>query len=323
MCTAIHYLTKDHYFGRNLDYEVPFATAVTIMPRGYPLPLRCGDTIKGQYGMIGMAVIAEDYPLFFDATNEKGLSIAGLNFPENAVYHPPTKGKYNITPFELTPWLLGNCANIAEAASALSQINITNINFSNDLLLTPLHWLIADKTDALVVESTKDGLEIFKNPIGVLTNSPPFAYHLHNLNNYLNITAGTPQNRFSSKIELNAYSRGMGGIGLPGDLSSASRFVRAAFTKLNAVSGEGEHESISQFFHILSSVAQQRGCAEVNGKYEITLYTSCCNTDKGVYYYTTYENSQITAVRMLPEDLAGDVLLAYPIRTQQSVQYEN
>ena len=115
----------------------------------------------------------------------------------------------------------------------------------------------------------------------------------------------------------------MGGIGLPGDLSSASRFVRAAFTKANAVSGDSEKESISQFFHILSSVAQQRGCAEVNGHYEITQYTSCCNTDKGIYYYTTYENSRITAVRMLPENLEAATLKTYPLRTIQSIQYEN
>ncbi len=323
MCTAIHYFTKDHYFGRNLDYEVPFDTSVTIMPRSYTLSMRNGNKLNNRYAMIGMALVTNAYPLYFDATNEKGLSIAGLNFPKNAVYNEPVKGKYNITPFELTPWLLGNCANIPEAEAVLSQVNLTNISFSKTLPLTPLHWLIADKDSSIVLESTNRGLEIYPNPIGVLTNNPTFDYHLLNLNNYLNITANEPANHFSEKINLSAYSRGMGGFGLPGDLSSSSRFVRAAFTKLNSVCGDSEEKSVSQFFHILGSVVQQRGCVKVDDRFEITLYTSCCNMDKGIYYYKTYENNQVTAVRMRHEDKTASSLITYPMRTKQSIFYEN
>ena len=114
----------------------------------------------------------------------------------------------------------------------------------------------------------------------------------------MHISSKQPVNTFADDLTLTAYSRGMGALGLPGDLSSASRFARVAFTKMNSISGDSEAESISQFFHILGSVDQQRGCCEVTeGKYEITLYTSCCNATKGIYYYTTYENHQISAVR--------------------------
>ena len=110
------------------------------------------------------------------------------------------------------------------------------------------------------------------------------------LNNYRGLSTKQPENTFAPGVELSAYSRGMGGLGLPGDLSSQSRFVRVAFTKQNSKSDDSENASVSQFFHILGSVDQQRGLCEVtDGKYEITLYTSCCNCDKGIYYYTTYD----------------------------------
>ena len=113
-------------------------------------------------------------------------------------------------------------------------------------------------------------------------------------------------------------------MGLPGDLSSASRFVKAAFTKMNSVSGDLESESISQFFQILGSVAQQRGCVHMGeGKYEITIYSSCCNTDKGIYYYTTYENSQITGIDMRKEDLEGTEVIIYPLVKGQQIQMMN
>ena len=116
----------------------------------------------------------------------------------------------------------------------------------------------------------------------------------------------------------------MGALGLPGDLSSASRFARVAFTKMNSISGDSEAESISQFFHILGSVDQQRGCCEVTeGKYEITLYTSCCNATKGIYYYTTYENHQISAVNMHRENLDGTTLICYPVIQGEQIHFQN
>ena len=170
----------------------------------------------------------------------------------------------------------------------------------------------------------QDGLHVYDNPVGVLTNNPPFEFQMAALSNYRALSPKQPENTFGQGIELTAYSRGMGAIGLPGDLSSQSRFIRVAFTKLNSRSGDGENESISQFFHILGSVDQQRGCCEVNdGKYEITLYTSCCNCDKGIYYYTTYDNSQITAVDMHRENLDSQKIIRYPAITEGKICWQN
>ena len=191
--------------------------------------------------------------------------------------------------------------------------------FSEQLPTAQLHWMIADKEECIVVESMKDGMHIYDDPVGVLTNNPPFPGQMFALNNYAGVSRKQPESTFAGVLELDPYSRGMGGMGIPGDLSSQSRFVKVAFTKLNAISGDGENESVSQFFHILGSVDQQRGCCEVaDGKYEITLYTSCCNATKGIYYYTTYDNHQISCVDMHKTDLDAHKLTCFtPVTTEQ------
>ena len=324
MCTAATYKTKDHYFGRNLDLEYSYNESVTVTPRNFVLNFKKVPALKKHYAMIGMAAVMNSYPLYYEATNEKGLSMAGLNFPGNADYKPEAEGKDNVTPFEFIPWILGQCADVSEARVLLERINLVDICFSPELPLATLHWIISDREESITVESVKDGLKVYDNPVGILTNNPTFDYHMTNLCNYMSLSSEAPVNSFSDKVKLETYSRGMGAMGLPGDLSSASRFVKAAFTKLNSLSGDSESASISQFFHILGSVAQQRGCVHMgDGKYEITIYSSCCNTDKGIYYYTTYENSQITGIDMHHENLDSALLISYPIITGQQIKMMN
>lgn len=330
MCTAAVYQTKDFYFGRNLDYEFPYGEEVTITPRNYPFSFRFLGERRQHYAMIGMAHVAEDYPLYYDAVNEKGLGIAGLNFVGNAVYGEPVfeqkEGAVmdNVAQFELPLWLLGQCASVKEVRTLLSRIHITNTPFNEMYPVSQLHWMIADRTETIVVEAVADGLHIYDNPVGVLTNNPPFPQQVFRLNDYRNLSPRQPENTFIPGLPLTAYSRGMGALGLPGDLSSASRFVRAAFVRGNSRSKDSEAESVSQFFHILHSVEQQRGCCDVDDeKYEITIYTSCCNADKGIYYYTTYENHQITAVDMHAEDLDGVGLFRYPLIQGEQICWQN
>ena len=324
MCTAITYNTKDHYFGRNLDLEYSYHETVTITPRNYPFKFRKVKEINNHYAMIGMAYVAGDYPLYYDAINEKGLGMAGLNFPTNAVYHEEATDKDNIAPFEFIPWILSQCATVEEAKNLLAKINIAQINFSDELPASPLHWIIADKEKSITVESVKDGLKVYDNPVGVLTNNPTFDIHMFNLNNYMSLSIEPPKNNFSEKLKFDIYSRGMGALGLPGDLSSLSRFVKASFTKMNSLSGDTESESISQFFHILTSVEQQRGCVHMGeDKYEITIYSSCCNMDKGIYYYTTYENSQISGIDMHKENLDDTKLVSYDLIKGQQIFMQN
>ena len=324
MCTAATYKTRDFYFGRTLDYEFSYGDQITVSPRNFPFHFRHMGVIDQHFAIIGMAHVAENYPLYYDAINEKGLGMAGLNFVGNAAYADVKPGADNVAQFEFIPWILCQCASVDEARALLSRINLANTPFSEQFPLAQLHWIIADKQQTIVVESTAEGVQVYDDPAGVLTNNPPFPAQMFRLNDFMHLSPKQPRNCFSDKLKLSHYSRGMGALGLPGDRSSQSRFVRAAYVLANSVSGGGEAENVSQFFHILGAVDQQRGCCEVaEGEYEITIYTSCCNADKGIYYYTTYGNSAVTAVDMHREDLDSGELAAYPMQTEMAVNFQN
>ena len=324
MCTAATYKTKDFYFGRTLDYEFSYGEEVVVTPRNYVFRFRHMGPVENHYAMIGMAHVLDDYPLYYDAVNEEGVGIAGLNFVGNADYKEVVPDRENVAQFELIPWILSQCASVKEAKKLIDKMNLTNTQAHEKLPVAQLHWIIADADEAIVMESVKDGIKVYDNPAGVLTNNPTFPEQMFALNNYMHLSPRQPENLFSDKLPLQTYSRGMGALGLPGDLSSQSRFVRVAFTKMNSVSGESETESVSQFFHILGSVDQQRGCCDMgDGKYEITIYTSCCNVKKGIYYYTSYDNHQITAVDMNLENLEDTKIIRYPLILEGQIKLQN
>lgn len=324
MCTAVTYRTKDHYFGRTLDYDHSYGEEVTVTPRNFPLKFRHMGILERHYAIIGMACVAQGYPLFFDGVNEKGLAMAGLNFVGNASYGKPVEGRDNVAQFEFVPWVLAQCESVREARKKLEKLNLTEDAFSPELPPAQLHWLIADREEAITVESVREGLRIYDNAPGVLTNNPPFDEQLFQLNNFMHISPEPPENRFSRKLDLQPYSRGMGALGLPGDLSSQSRFVRGAFVKLNSLSGDSEAESVSQFFHILGSVEQPMGCCRLGeGRFERTIYTSCCNTDKGIYYYRTYESLRTVGVDLGREDPEGRLLIRYPLIRDGGILVQN
>lgn len=322
MCTAITFKRKNFYFGRTLDLERSYGDEVVILPRNFPLPFREIEALDHHYAIIGMAHVSRGYPLLYDAVNEAGLCMAGLNFPGFAHYKPSAEGKENVASFEFIPWVLSRCGSVKEVRLKLRNLQLTDISFSEELPTTQLHWIIADQTECITLEPLEDGIRIHENPVGVLTNNPPFDDQLFQLCNYMHLSANPPQNLFSPDIDLKPYSRGMGALGLPGDLSSQSRFVRAAFTKLNSICGEDE--TVSQFFHILDTVHQTRGCCRLpDGCCEITQYTSCCDAGRGIYYYTTYGNRRICAVDMNREDLQEKCLFRFPLVTGEDIRIIN
>lgn len=282
MCTAISYKTTHHYFGRNLDVERGYGENVVMTPRNYPLAFRYIKPLTTHYALIGMAVVMGDYPLYFETTNEMGLSMAGLNFPENAMYYDYQEGKENIAPFELIPYLLGKCSSVKEVKEALENVNVVHCNFSEQLSVTPLHWMISDKEESITLECVKDGMKVYENPVDVLTNNPPFELQMKN---------------WEKQTEL------------PGDFSSSSRFIKAVFVKDKSVCNGSEKESVHQFFRILQSVAMPKGCVMTkDGLYQYTRYTCCCNTDTQVYYYMTYDDMTIQTVNLHEMDLDDDSL---------------
>jgi len=324
MCTAASFQTEeDHYFGRNLDLEYSYNETVVITPQKYEFKFRQVDNITSHYAIIGMAFVVENYPLYYDACNEKGLAMAGLNYPE-AIYRETNDNKNNIASFEFIPYILSQCETVPEAIELIENINLLNMDFSQQFPSTGLHWMISDKEHSIVIESDKKGLMIYSNPINVMTNAPSFDKQAFNLKNYRHLSHKTPKNTFSQSVDLNAYSRGMGTIGLPGGLDSVSRFVKVAFTLQNSLIFDDEEDNVNQFFHILGSVEQQKGCCEVaEDKYEYTIYSSCMNTTKGIYYYKTYNNTQINAVDINSVDLTNNQLYVYPLNDNASINYQN
>lgn len=324
MCTALSFTTKNCYFGRNLDIDRSYGEEVCIMPRKFPLKLREMGEMREHYAMIGMATVVGGVPLFYDAANEFGLAMAGLNFPGNAYYSPITKGKDNIAPFEFIPWILCQCKTVEKTKELLSRINLADIVFSENLPNAPLHWMISDRENSIAVEFMKDGMHVYDNKVGVLTNNPPFEYHLENLKKYKHLRNDNVGITRNTALSYADYCQGLGAVGLPGDVSSMSRFVRAVFGKENSVCENDELSSVGQFFHLLSLVEMVKGiCKTDQETLDITVYSACINTDKGLYYYTTYDNRRINCVDIHKTDLNSDKISRFPIISEQSIKYQN
>ena len=315
MCTAV---ADGHFFGRTLDLECSYGEQVVITPRAFPFHFRYEGASTAHLAMVGMAHVADHVPLYYDALNEAGLAAAALNFSHSTTYLTPRAGARNVASFEVIPWILGQCSTLPETVSLLEETVITADAFSPDLTPSPLHWLIADAHGALTLESTVDGLHIYENPVGVLANEPAFPYHMTHLSDFMSAGAKPPVNRLCPSVPLPHYSRGMGGMGLPGDFSSPSRFVRAVFAKHHTVHGETDAEEISRFFHVMDTVSQPRGCALTDeGKPISTVYTSCADMGTGTYYFTTYGCRRIRGVRMT--DTGGQRLTTLSIEGAEDV----
>lgn len=309
MCTAITFEADRFYFGRTLDYHRSFDERVVITPRNFPLVFRKNATLFHHHALLGMATVRDGIPLYYEASNEHGLCAAGLLFPKNAHYFEEDPQKINVAPFELIPFVLARCKTLDEAREILEQTNICALDFSPELPASPLHWIFADKSGAVTVESVKEGLKIYENPVGVLTNNPPFPYHLTHLCDFLNLSVYPPEDDAQ-----NLYGSGLGAKGLPGDFSSTSRFIRAAFLKKHAAVYDEEQQNLQQFFHLMNAVAQIDGCNRVDeDTSQRTLYTSCLDATRGIYYYTTDKSRTISAVFMHREDLTRRSLCIYPL----------
>ncbi len=298
MCTAINLNCGYNYFGRNLDLDMDYNAKIVITPRDFPISFTCGDIAERHYAIMGSGIVSNNYPLYFEATNEKGVSCAALNFPFFAEY-VMGKGKGYLASFEIINYLLSLCDNAYLAAEKIRKFKISALSFSSDFPPTPLHFLLSDKKNSFVLEQTGRGLNIYENKLGVLTNSPEFPMQKIHLSNFSYLSNQPQKNGFSGENEFNNYSNGLGAFSLPGDYSSMSRFVRAAFLRENAVLGDGEEEKVAAFFAVLGSVAVPDGAVVLkNGKTHKTIYSSCANTGKGTYYLKTYNSLDIKKVNL-------------------------
>lgn len=328
MCTALSFTVDGHhYFGRNFDYERSYGEEVVISPANDPINFYQMPTLEHHYPLLGIAAVFDGTPLFFDAMNDQGLAMAGLNYPDDAYYRDSIAGKDNIASYEIIPWVLGQCSSIQEVKQLLAKVNITNHAFSAQLEPATLHWIITDRQTSVVLESDQDGIHVYDNPVSVLTNNPSFPKQLFNLNNYRALSANNPANTFNSQVPLLDYSRGLGTHNLPGGMDSASRFVRATFTKYNTVWAKtDELSNVTELFHIMHSVEQQSGSDQVAdnpANFEYTIYTVGYNLDQGQLYNTTYTNNQINHVDLNKIDAQGDQMITYPFVEEQAINQIN
>lgn len=292
MCTSLAFKANDFYFCRNMDLDYHFGERVVITPRNYPLTFKHEKTIDTHYAIIGMACVHDDYPLYAEGANEKGLCISALNFPQNAHYEPsPTHGALNLAPYEIIPYILATCATVSEAENKLRSLEIINTPFSDTVGTSELHWHIADKEKSIALEATERGVRIYQNPAGILTNNPPFEFHLLNLKQYSHLNPNMPP-----KTD---FSMGTGAVGLPGDFSSISRFVKLDFLKKHTALPQDENSSIATAFRLMYSVAPIKGCVLTkDGKEHYTTYTCVINATKGIYYFTTSQSLEIASVKL-------------------------
>lgn len=329
MCTGLALETKDglHLFGRNMDIEYSFNQSIIFIPRKFKCVNKSNKKeLTTKYAVLGMGTIFDDYPTFADGMNEKGLGCAGLNFPVYVSYSKEDiEGKTNIPVYNFLLWVLANFSSVEEVKEALKNANIVDIPISENIPNTTLHWMISDITGkSIVVEQTKEKLNVFDNNIGVLTNSPTFDWHVANLNQYVGLRYNqVPEFKLGDQ-SLTALGQGTGLVGLPGDFTPASRFIRVAFLRDAMIKNDKDSIDLIEFFHILNNVAMVRGSTRtVEEKSDLTQYTSCMCLEKGIYYYNTYENNQINAIDMNKENLDGNEIKTYKYNKTLSINHVN
>ncbi|EGT3612823.1 linear amide C-N hydrolase [Clostridium perfringens] len=329
MCTGLALETKDglHLFGRNMDIEYSFNQSIIFIPRNFKCVNKSNKKeLTTKYAVLGMGTIFDDYPTFADGMNEKGLGCAGLNFPVYVSYSKDDiEGKTNIPVYNFLLWVLANFSSVEEVKEALKNANIVDIPISENIPNTTLHWMISDITGkSIVVEQTKEKLNVFDNNIGVLTNSPTFDWHVANLNQYVGLRYNqVPEFKLGDQ-SLTALGQGTGLVGLPGDFTPASRFIRVAFLRDAMIKNDKDSIDLIEFFHILNNVAMVRGSTRtVEEKSDLTQYTSCMCLEKGIYYYNTYENNQINAIDMNKENLDGNEIKTYKYNKTLSINHVN
>lgn len=337
MCTALTLNNKTKkLFGRNMDIESRFGQQIVIVPRNFKYNKNHKIEFLQKYATIGMAYVFNNsnftYPLFAEAANEKGLAMAGLYFPNSAYWFEPgsIKDAFELTPSEIIPYFLSQYSTVKEVKEFILKNNvvIVNIPISPQLPLTTLHYILTDKNeDCIVIEQTKDGLKVFDNPLGILTNNPSFDWHITNLSFYQNLANIQQKSVNWAGLDITPHGQGFGSVGIPGDWTPASRFIRAAFLKDNTDTNLSNDKLLVQFFHILNNVAMVKGTIKVQTANDhladdITLYSSCIDLNEMIYYYKTYNNISLNAVRLYDYDLDVDYVHVFPFNDTQITFYE-
>ncbi|MBR2588834.1 choloylglycine hydrolase [Candidatus Saccharibacteria bacterium] len=313
MCSSIRFSDNNGnmFLGRNLDWSVGYGQKVVITPKGYNYKSAFLGEMKPKHAIIGMAIVEENIPLYFDCANEAGLAIAGLNFPGYAEYaKDAVDGKTNVAAYEFPLWVVMNFTTVDEAEAALKDVAIVAKPVSDKFPVSLLHWIIGDGKRSIVVEYTAEGMQIFHNDVDVLTNQPGYGWHQENLRNYMNLFSTQPEKINWAKAEFKPFGSGSLMRGIPGDYYSPSRFVRLAYLNTHYPTKSSEEENVARMFHTLAGVSMIDGAAAMaDGNFEKTVYTGGYSAATKTYYYNTYEDYEIKKVCLSDYDANSSELV--------------
>lgn len=312
MCTGVRFVDNkgNMFFGRNLDWSVGYGEKIVVTPKNYNYKSAFLGEMKPKHALIGMGIVEENVPLYFDCGNEAGLAIAGLNFPGYAEYEKDAvDGKTNIAAYEFPLYVAMNFSSVDEVEKALENVAIVAKPINDKYPVSMLHWIIGDKKRSIVVEYTGEGLQIFENDVDVLTNQPGYGWHKENLRNYMNLFSAEPAKINWGKAEMTAFGSGSLMRGLPGDYYSPSRFIRVAYLNTHYPVKSTEEENISRLFHTLTGVAMIDGAAAMGtGDFEKTIYTGGFSAATKTYYWNTYEDPAINKAALSDYNIDGSEL---------------
>jgi choloylglycine hydrolase len=332
-CTGITIRPKDGSIivARTLEFALDTKSNIIVLPRGQEY---VGSTPTGKpglhwtnkYGVVGTN--AFNMPVTLDGLNEKGLSVGLFYYPGYAQYEnvkAADAGK-TLAPWELGIFLLGTCADVREAVIAAKFVHVGAVVQPDMGFVPPVHYVVTDaQGNSVVLEPTNGEIIVHANPLGVITNSPSFDWHMTNLSNYVNLTVtNLPQIVVDGK-EIKGFGQGSGMLGLPGDFTPPSRFVRAVAFSQSALPVESAREGVLQAFHILNQFDIPKGAAREADEHgqtmaDYTLWTSVADLKNLRYYYRTYENSRIRMVDLKAVDLNASAVRTISMKGDEQIE---
>ncbi|SFV49783.1 Choloylglycine hydrolase [hydrothermal vent metagenome] len=333
-CTGIEVKAKDgaSVTGRTVEFGILIDTSVAVVPRGYEF---VGMTTRGEgkrwtskYASVGM--IIADYEVIVDGINEKGLSCANFYFPGYAKYSVTTKENQSISmsSTDVVQWILSMFESVDDVRKALenNEVAISPVltpGFPPQV--QPFHFVVYDKTGKSIVFEPIDGkLKIYDNPLGVITNSPTYDWHMTNLRNYVTLSANSAKDIELTNMTVKSLGQGSGMLGLPGDFTPPSRFVRAAAFSSSVIPKKTAQESVMQVFHILNNFDIPVGAARTveDGKIfsDYTMLTVARDSKNIRYYYKTYDDQNIKVVDLKDFDLDAKKIVKLHTLTKQQFE---
>lgn len=310
MCTSLTLTNQaqQHFLARTMDFGFQLEGRPVVIPRNYVWKKQFNGSQQTKYGFLGTGRNLGEYFLA-DGINEKGLAIAELYFLNEAKYSSEEKeASINLAPHEFIIWLLGEIESISELRKRITEIQIVEKEVPVLGFVPPLHYIVTDKTgETVVVESDSGELVIKDNPVGVMTNSPEFGWHLKNLNNYLSVQPNNFSNKKINEYEIKPFGQGSGTYGLPGGYTSPERFVRTVYLRALIESGETADDSLNAMFKILDNVTIPKGVNIKNdGSIDYTQYRAVFDVSNGTYYFNPYETQEVFELTLTEELLTED-----------------